>query len=111
MSDPDRRAHLLPEVNAAEAASTVAAFRQCARGVVYEARLYARPWGFRLEDIAYPRLFLWHGERDSLVPVALGPLLPAPARLAPGHLLCGGRAFSVLVTHLGERLTALLAER
>jgi len=64
LGEPDRTALLIPEVSAAVAASTVEAFRQGVRGVAYEARLYARPWGFRLGDIVCPRLLLWHGERD-----------------------------------------------
>jgi pimeloyl-ACP methyl ester carboxylesterase len=40
-------------------------------GVVLDASLYARPWGFRLEDIR-TRVFVWHGEADVQCPVAMG---------------------------------------
>jgi hypothetical protein len=52
-------------------------------GLGFEARLLAahvdvrlngallgRPWGFKLEAIAFPRLYLWHGELDRKVSVA-----------------------------------------
>jgi pimeloyl-ACP methyl ester carboxylesterase len=47
------------------------AFRNGWRGAARDGQLYARPWGFRLEDIR-ARVLLWHGEKDTLVPVAFG---------------------------------------
>jgi pimeloyl-ACP methyl ester carboxylesterase len=47
------------------------AFRQGIAGVRHEAGLYARPWGFRLQDIA-AEVHLWHGEEDANVPVSVG---------------------------------------
>lgn len=46
------------------------AFRQGGKGQARELRLYAGPWGFRLEDIQVP-VRLWHGERDPNSPVAM----------------------------------------
>jgi len=36
-----------------------------------EFALFARPWGFRLDEIAM-RVHLWHGELDRNCPVAMG---------------------------------------
>jgi pimeloyl-ACP methyl ester carboxylesterase len=47
------------------------AFRQGLDGWGWDSWLLARPWGFRLEDIAVPA-YVWHGEQDSLVPPAAG---------------------------------------
>lgn len=106
MSDPDRRALLLPEVSAAVAAFTVEAFRQGVKGAAYEARLYARPWGFRLEDIACPRLLLWHGARDSLVPITMGRAIAARLPHCQATFYPEDGHFSVLINHLGDILAA-----
>jgi pimeloyl-ACP methyl ester carboxylesterase len=47
------------------------AFRSGSRGPAWETGLYARPWGFRLEDIRTP-VYLSHGEQDANAPVAMG---------------------------------------
>lgn len=47
------------------------AFRQGTDGVAWEGWLLARPWGFRLEDIAVPT-FLWQGLEDVIVTPAMG---------------------------------------
>jgi hypothetical protein len=39
------------------------AFRQGAAAFAEELAIAARPWGFRLEDVASPT-WLWHGEQD-----------------------------------------------
>lgn len=70
--EPDRACVLDPDVRELLAADMVEAFRQGARGPAYEGTLYGRAWGFRVEDITFPRLFLWHGERDRNIPVAMG---------------------------------------
>ena len=47
------------------------AARQGARGAAYEAALYARPWGVKLEEISIP-VYLWQGEDDVNVPPSMG---------------------------------------
>lgn len=39
------------------------AWRASARGVMADAEIYAKPWGFRLEEITRP-MRLWHGRKD-----------------------------------------------
>jgi len=50
------------------------AFSQGSSGAFADLCLYGEPWGFALEDIRSPVL-LWHGERDSVVPCAMGRFL------------------------------------
>jgi pimeloyl-ACP methyl ester carboxylesterase len=79
------------------------AFRSGSRGPAWELGLYARPWGFRVEDIR-GQVHLWHGERDANAPVTMGRYL---ARAIPdcqasfypgeGHL------------HFIDRLSEILA--
>lgn len=47
------------------------AFRPGIAGVLHEAGLYTRPWGFRLQDIT-AEVHLWHGGADENVPVSVG---------------------------------------
>ena len=69
------------------------AFREGSRGAALDVVLLGRPWGFRLEEIS-PRVYLWQGEADVLVPVSMGRHLAAAipncqATFFPGegHLL------------------------
>ncbi len=52
-------------------ASMVESFRTGSDGSAWEGRLFTRPWGFRLEDIAVP-VALWHGDADTNSPVGNG---------------------------------------
>jgi pimeloyl-ACP methyl ester carboxylesterase len=44
--------------------------RQGWEGYVAGAEAGIRPWGFRVEDITLANLCVWHGEQDSIMPVA-----------------------------------------
>lgn len=52
-------------------ASSKEALRQGVRGAATDGLLYARPWGFKLQDIKMP-VHLWQGEKDVIVPPAMG---------------------------------------
>ena len=65
------------------------AMRNGAAGAVSDLRLYGAAWGFRLDKIRVP-IDLWHGEKDRIVPVAMGRWLAAAipgcqARFLPEH--------------------------
>ncbi len=60
-----------PELTEAYTVAILEAFRQGSKGPAYDARLYVRPWGFRLEDIGFPAVYLWHGEQDRHVPIGM----------------------------------------
>lgn len=89
----DREIMARPEVRSMLREDLMEAFRQGSRGAAWELALLARPWGFRLEDIAM-EVHLWQGEADVNVPVAMGRYLAGAipncrARFYPGegHLL------------------------
>jgi pimeloyl-ACP methyl ester carboxylesterase len=58
LSDPQVWQVLLDE--------TREAFRQGTAGVVQDAAIYTRPWGFQLGQVKLP-VTLWHGEADHEV--------------------------------------------
>jgi len=107
MVKPDREALLAHGLVDQLAASARETYHQGVRGAVYEGRLYGHDWGFRLEDIAFRPLYLWHGARDTNVPIAMargmaGKLAGCTATYYPdeGH-------FSTLLNHQPEYFSAL----
>ncbi len=70
--EADRNSLALPEITDLFTASFVDAFRQGAKGPAYDGMVVRRPGGFELEAITFPALYLWHGELDTDVPVAMG---------------------------------------
>jgi pimeloyl-ACP methyl ester carboxylesterase len=67
----DKRYLDRPEVKEVLVESLSEAFRSGGRGSAWEMGLYARSWGFRLEEIQTP-VYLSHGEQDANAPVAMG---------------------------------------
>jgi pimeloyl-ACP methyl ester carboxylesterase len=65
LEDPQIRSMLIKE--------SAESFRQGSKGAYNEGKIYARSWGFNLEDIS-PKLkvYIWHGDADKNVPIAMG---------------------------------------
>jgi pimeloyl-ACP methyl ester carboxylesterase len=69
--EPDQKALSIPGVVEIMSASLVEAVRQGTKGAAYDGTLIgSRHWGFRLQDITLSNLYLWHGERDTQIPVS-----------------------------------------
>jgi pimeloyl-ACP methyl ester carboxylesterase len=85
-------------------------FRQGMAGNLAVAQAEVQSWGFQIEQVASERLFLWHGEEDRVVPIALSRLI---AQLLPhcratfypdeGH-------FSILANHAQDIFRCLRGE-
>ena len=69
--EPDRLLLDQPEMTKVYISMLREAFRAGIGGVHHEAKLYTRPWGFRLQDI-HVEVHLWHGELDVNVPISVG---------------------------------------
>lgn len=107
MVKPDREVLLAYGLVDHLAVSARETYHQGVRGAIYEGRLYGHDWGFRLEDIAFRPLYLWHGARDTNVPIGMargmaGKLAGCTATYYPdeGH-------FSTLLNHQPEFFSAL----
>lgn len=51
---------------------TLEAFRQGSKGPVHDFKLYAKPWGFNLEDISENlNVLIFHGGLDMSVPISM----------------------------------------
>ncbi len=68
---PDKELFLNPEVRQHLASATLEAFNQGSRGIAYDGKLLSQPWGFRLENLSFSNIYLWHGELDVDVPVKM----------------------------------------
>jgi pimeloyl-ACP methyl ester carboxylesterase len=64
MKRPGMAAHFVEE--------TKDALRRGGGGMAQDLALFSRPWGFGPKDIRGVPVFLWHGEADRIVPVAIG---------------------------------------
>lgn len=68
--DPDKKALTVPGVAEIMSASLAESVKQGTSGAAFDGTLIgSRNWGFRLEDITLSNLYLWHGERDTQIPV------------------------------------------
>jgi pimeloyl-ACP methyl ester carboxylesterase len=85
------------------AATMIEAFRQGTRGAVHDIGLGARPWGVDLAAIEVP-VDVWHGHRDTLVPVAQAEVLTRAIPTASSRLLPGEGHISILVERSAEIL-------
>lgn len=71
LPEPDRRIIFDPRVRVVLVADFREALARGVDGAASDFRLFARPWGFRLDAIRVP-VVLWHGELDRNCPVAMG---------------------------------------
>ena len=71
LPEVDRQAMARPEIRDSFAATALEALRQGSRNAAHESQLYARPWGFRLQDISC-EVHVYQGELDRNVPPTMG---------------------------------------
>lgn len=90
LSAADRRVLSRPELVAALVEDTREALRQGLRGYWWDLVLLAKPWGFAPSSLRLP-VHLWHGDADTVVPVAAGRTLASSIPRCEGHFLpCQG---------------------
>jgi len=71
LGEPDREVLQNAQTRRLLAQTLAECTRQGVQGNLDEAMLLARSWGFNVEEIAFEKIFLWHGEQDRFVPVSL----------------------------------------
>jgi pimeloyl-ACP methyl ester carboxylesterase len=99
MELPEQKQHIL--------AGLAEALRPGTRGVAHEVSLYVRPWGFHLEEIAFP-VQLWQGEEDVNTPLAMGRYMAQAMPNCKPHFIPGEGHQSLLVHHRNEILQGLI---
>lgn len=117
LRDPDRamrnKALLLPEpdrgvvrregIREILMANTLEAFRQGAAGPAWDGLGLARPLGFSLADVP-AEVRVWHGERDAVVPPAMGRAYEAAVPSCRAVFFPQEGHFSLIADRMGEVL-------
>lgn len=110
---------MLPEPDA-EALRDNAAFDVCfesqrrawrgsgANGVMADAEIYGRPWGFRLEDVAVP-VRLWHGKNDRAFSFRVAEETAKRLPNCVARFIDDEGHFSLPIRHMREILEDLIA--
>ena len=88
-----------PEVREMLATTVTGAFRQGTRGAVHDIGLEARPWDVELDAIEAP-VDVWHGHKDTLVPIGQGQALTRAIPTAIPRLLPEEGHISLRVNHI-----------
>ena len=84
------------------------AFRSGIGGTYQEAGLYARPWGFRLQEITVD-VHLWHGEQDKNVLGSVGHYVADAIPNCQATFFENEGHFSIIYNHMEEILSVLVA--
>jgi len=71
--------------------------------------MYARRWGFRLEDIAM-EVYLWQGELDKNVPPSMGRYQAGAIPNCRATFYAGEGHISLVVDHMEEILGSLMSQ-
>jgi pimeloyl-ACP methyl ester carboxylesterase len=84
------------------------AWRGSVEGVMIDARVYAKPWGFRLEDVNVP-VRLWHGTKDRAFAFRLAEQVAARLPNCKLRIVDGAGHFSLPIRFTREILADLIA--
>jgi pimeloyl-ACP methyl ester carboxylesterase len=86
------------------------AWRISAEGVMTDAEIYARPWGFRLEEIQVPVRF-WHGKVDRTFAFRLAETLAVRLPNCEARFIENAGHYSLPIQHMREILADLTQDR
>ena len=106
--EADRKVLDDPQILSLFIKESAEAFRQGSKGAYHEGKIYARSWGFNLEDIS-PKLkvYIWHGEADEIVPVAMGRGMCKLIPNCEGKFYPGEGHYSTIFKYYKEIIDAL----
>lgn len=82
------------------------AWRASLEGVIADAEIYARPWGFPLEELRAP-VQLWHGTRDRTFSFRLAEALAPRFQHCRLHIVENAGHYSLPIRHMHEILAEL----
>ena len=106
--EPDRSALNQPEIISIMSDTFKESVRHGAAGAARDAVLYANPWGFNLPKIRL-RVHLWHGEKDTIVPVSMGRLMADTISNCRASFYKTEGHFSLLINCMADILGTLVA--
>ena len=106
--EPDRAVLEQPGAREAFTLSFVESLRPGTRGAGLEAQLYARRWGFRLEDVT-PEIELYQGELDVNVAPSMGRYQASALPHCKAHFFPDEGHLSLAVNHMEEIVQRLVS--
>ena len=108
LPEPDRAVLERPDARESFALSTLESLRPGTRGAGLEAQLYARPWGFRLEDVL-AEIDLYQGELDVNVAPSMGRYQASTLPHCKAHFFPTDGHFSLAVNRMEEVVRRLVS--
>lgn len=84
------------------------AWRGSARGVIADAEIYAKPWGFRLDEVKVP-VRLWHGRKDRTFSFQLAEEVAAELPNCELRIIDNAGHYSLPIRHIGDILRDLIS--
>jgi pimeloyl-ACP methyl ester carboxylesterase len=84
------------------------AWRGSAEGVMTDARIYAQPWGFAVEDVRVP-VRLWHGKEDRAFAVRLAEEVANRLPNCKARFIENEGHYSLPIRHMREILQDLIS--
>lgn len=107
LSSPDKAALEQEETKLMLQGMVQGAFHSGTRGAAWDWRLEALPWGFKVADIQMP-VSLWHGEEDTLVPLAHGRYMADALPNCQAHFIPGEGHISLATRYYEQILRNIL---
>lgn len=84
------------------------AWRTSAEGVMTDAQIYARPWGFAVEDVHVP-VRLWHGTQDRAFAIQIAEELAKRLPDCKARFIEDAGHYSLPIRHMREILEDLIS--
>jgi pimeloyl-ACP methyl ester carboxylesterase len=106
LAECDRQALQIPQLHRLLCSSFREAFRRSLFAPARDLVLYGRDWALPLHEIQVPTR-LWHGEKDAVVPAAMGYLLADEIPTCLPKFYPEEGHFSIITNHLQEILEEL----
>lgn len=106
LAGPDRAIFDQENIKLAFQASLQEMMRSGTRGMVSDAALTARPWGFALKDVPAP-VEIWYGGQDTNAPPQMGKALSAQIPRSTVHYKPEEGHFSLIVNHFKEMIQTI----
>ncbi|MHA1264406.1 MAG: alpha/beta fold hydrolase [Candidatus Helarchaeota archaeon] len=108
LPEPDRKIMSDPERIPLFLELMTEPFRQGSKGPYYEGKLFARDWGFELEEISPDlKVYLWHGELDTSVPIRMARLVCEAIPNCSGTFYPDEAHLSTAINHMDEIIPLL----
>jgi hypothetical protein len=105
----DKRLMRDPQIRQALVAASYESFRQGSKGPAHDGMLNGHAWGFPLESITLEKVYLWHGEEDANVPVAMGRGVAKAIRHCQARFYPNDGHFLLTKDHQDAIMTAMVS--